>query len=162
MMSAITPYTEYPREQSCCFVGGTPLPEGSHSEITDRLTAAVTRLVRRGVRYFYTAGAPGFDLLAARAVLMMRAIAPEIRLILVQIGDEETAPQSVRDRTQYTYIKREADDLIRVSDDDARDRFLAGHSGVCVFLSKDRPPAAAVHARECGADLIGLDEAAQI
>ena len=71
------------RESTCCFTGHRELPDQELNYIKAELEKTITNLIDRGIRYFGTGGAWGFDALAAKTVLKLRQQYPHIRLILV-------------------------------------------------------------------------------
>ena len=70
-------------EGSCCFCGWRQPPAGGWGLPEGALEGEVLGLAAAGVTRFLCGGTPGFDTLAARAVLRARAVRPEVRLVLV-------------------------------------------------------------------------------
>ena len=70
-------------EGSCCFCGWRQPPAGGWGLPEGAREGEVLGLAAAGVTRFLCGGTPGFDTLAARAVLRARAVRPEVRLVLV-------------------------------------------------------------------------------
>ena len=70
-------------EGSCCFCGWRQPPAGGWGLPEGALEGEVLGLAAAGVTRFLCGGTPGFDTLAARAVLRARAVRPEARRVLV-------------------------------------------------------------------------------
>ena len=69
-----------------------------------------------GVRTFYCGGAIGFDMLAAREVLRFKATHPDVRLVMLLPCIEQEKRWSLRQRDDYEFILRFADEIVYVSD----------------------------------------------
>lgn len=69
-------------DRSCCFCGRRTIPAGELPLLEQRLGEEIARLAGRGVTRFLTGGAPGFDTLAARAVLRARGSPDPARKIM--------------------------------------------------------------------------------
>lgn len=65
-----------------CFSGHRNLPQDC-TELQANLERAIVELIERGVVFFGSGGAVGFDLLAATAVLKLKEDYPHIRLVMV-------------------------------------------------------------------------------
>lgn len=57
------------RERTCCFTGHRRIPAECYGEITRSLRSAIISMICRGVVYFETGDALGFDTMAAQAIL---------------------------------------------------------------------------------------------
>ncbi len=70
------------RLKVACFSGHRNLPQDC-TELQANLEKAIVELIERGVVFFGSGGAVGFDLLAATAVLKLKEDYPHIRLVMV-------------------------------------------------------------------------------
>ena len=70
------------RNRTACFTGHRTLREPENI-IVDKLTVILKGLIEQGYCYFGAGGARGFDSIAARVVLTLKADYPHIHLILV-------------------------------------------------------------------------------
>ena len=71
------------RDKTCCFTGHRTLPQNERSEVQARLYIVLQKLIEKGIQYFGSGGAMGFDLLAAEVGLELRKRHSHIRLIMV-------------------------------------------------------------------------------
>ena len=131
------------KKQTCCFTGHRVIPAGEVLELRRKLEDAVEDMIGRGVRYFGTGGARGFDTLAAFAVLRLKQRYPHIRLILVLPCPDQTRGWKRSEIEDYQEILAKADKVVMVSPGytadcmHRRNRRLVDHSAWCVcYLSK--------------------------
>ncbi|MBR2823007.1 MAG: DUF1273 family protein [Clostridia bacterium] len=103
------------REKCLCFTGHRLIPEKDLPALSRALNAALADAYREGIRVFVSGGAMGFDLLAARAVLQMRASFPGARLVVAQPCPSQADRWASGDRQRYRDILSRADQVIRVS-----------------------------------------------
>lgn len=68
------------KDKSCSFSGHRALPKEKRDEIYELTREQVEALAKEGYTDFYTGGASGYDSLAARAVLQMKWVYPNIKL----------------------------------------------------------------------------------
>ena len=126
------------RSKTCCLTGHRALPPDKAAQIAARLEAALQQLISQGYRYFGVGGARGFDTLAARCILRLRASHPAIRLILVLPCRDQTRGWLLRDKFAYCSIKRQADKLVYITQHyepgcmQKRNRHLVAHSSCCL------------------------------
>ena len=59
------------KEMTCCFTGHRILPRGKEKQIFEKTKEVVIELIAKGVKYFGTGGAIGYDTLAAPIVLLL-------------------------------------------------------------------------------------------
>lgn len=71
------------KDKTCCFSGHRNLGKYDYNYVYQRTKDIITLLAENGIVYFGTGGAIGFDTIAAKAVLAVREIYPQIKLILV-------------------------------------------------------------------------------
>ena len=131
------------KEQTVCFTGHRVIPEEQMDEIGKKLRQAIMDQIEKGYCYFGTGGALGFDTMAARIVLSLKKVYPQIRLILVLPCLSQSKNWSVYDRRVYEKIKQLADKVVYISlayTPDCmhrRNRHLVDHSSVCIcYLTK--------------------------
>lgn len=133
------------REKCCCFTGHRIIrPE--HKEILAKnLLSIIDNMAKIGVYDFITGGAWGFDMLAAKAVLILRKETPSIRLILALPCKNQTKGWKSAQVSEYEKILAAADEVIYVSENydsgclHRRNRFMVDNSAHCVFyLTSER------------------------
>lgn len=129
---------------TCCFTGHRDILDQNRREIAAKLEEAVIELIQRGCRYFGAGGARGFDALAARTVLNLRARHPEIKLILVLPCQDQTRGWDARDTAEYERMKACANKVVYTQEEYSagcmhrRNRHLVDNSSVCVcYLNRD-------------------------
>lgn len=71
------------KNQTCCFTGHRYIAPQDIEAVYKTTKEVISMLASKGVKYFGTGGALGFDTIAAQAVLSVKNIYPEIKLILV-------------------------------------------------------------------------------
>lgn len=96
-------------EKACCFVGSKSIPIEEERQITARINKVLDRLISKDFFQFYTNGASGFDLLAARAVLARRRSDPRVRLFLTLSCPMQSEGYSPRDQYFFEMVEEEAD-----------------------------------------------------
>lgn len=125
-------------ERSCCFCGWREVPPGRQLQVERLLEGAVAKLAREGVTRFLSGGAPGFETLAARAVLRVRERIPEVRLVLVLPCGDLTWGWGKEDAAAYREIAAGADLRVSLAPRyfpgciQRQGRYLVDHSGVCL------------------------------
>lgn len=104
------------RELTCCFTGHRPqslgFPPGSQEEtaLKNRLSGEILRLIEdRGVRHFISGMALGVDTFAARTVLKLREIYPDITLECAIPCRNQAKRWPAGDRKIYLSILQAAD-----------------------------------------------------
>ena len=131
------------RKQTACFTGHRNITERDLPRLAQRLDETIAELIRRGVIYFGSGGAYGFDHLAAFAVLKARKLNPAVKLIMVLpcLNQDERWKES--DRQALKHLLESADKIKYVSkqpyfDDcmEKRNLHLVENSGVCVAYMK--------------------------
>ena len=91
--------------QTCFFTGHRKIPSDQLESVTQRLRDAVIASIKDGYLYFGAGGALGFDTLAAKIVLELRTIYPEIKLILVLPCLDQAEKWNEEDKEEYERIK---------------------------------------------------------
>ena len=100
-------------------------------------------MINKGVIYFGTGGALGFDTMAAQAVLELRNIYPKIKLILVLPCKTQTRGWSKHNKEVYENIKMACDKCVYISDEytfdcmHKRNRHLVNYSNYCICYLTD-------------------------
>jgi len=92
----------------CIFTGHRELP-ASTGPLYDALLRHITALYDDGCTDFVSGGAMGFDLLAAEAVLALRPLYPDMRLVMILpcLGQERA--YSAADKERYRALLDQAD-----------------------------------------------------
>ena len=126
------------KNHTVCFTGHRKIPPGQADTLARQLRSTLMRLIEDGYIYFGAGGALGFDTLAAKAVLDLRAEHPQIKLILVLPCLSQTRGWSARDIEIYDDIKSKADKVVYTSQEytrgcmHKRNRHLVDNSSVCI------------------------------
>ena len=152
------------KEQVCCFTGHRimKMPKG---EVKRRLSEIIDLLVSKGVIYFGSGGALGFDTIAAEAVIEARRKNPKVKLILVLPCKNQDAKWRPDEQATYSYLKAQADKVVCLSEVytstcmHERNRHLVDNSSVCVsFLERTSGGTAYTfnYAREKGLKIFNL------
>ena len=138
---------------SCCFTGHRPpfLPDGGDETRPGmlRLKALLDRTVLEaaasGVRTFLAGGAPGFDTIAAEAVLALKADFPDVRLLLALPSHTQSDEYPDALKTRYERILSQASAAYYASEISnapaamrRRNRFLVDHSDCCIAYLTQR------------------------
>lgn len=126
------------RNETCCFTGHRNIPENEYGVILAGLEKAVVDLILKGVRFFGTGGALGFDTMAAQTVLKLKNQYPHIYLILVLPCRTQTKGWKEADRRIYEHILSKADKVVYIADEyergcmQRRNRHLVDNSAYCI------------------------------
>lgn len=132
------------KNKTCCFTGHRDLSPYTPKEVFNETRNVISRLFDKGVIYFGTGGALGFDTVAAQAVLSVQKEHPEVKLILVLPCENQTKYWKEKDIKIYNEIKEKADKVKILSSTyyngcmQKRNRHLVDCSGYCIcFKTKD-------------------------
>ena len=131
------------KNQTCCFTGHRKIPPEKYAHIAEQLRAEIRAMINKGVIYFGVGGALGFDTMAAQAVLELRNIYPQIKLILVLPCKTQTRGWSQNDKETYESIKRACDKHVYISNEytydcmHKRNRHLVNYSNYCICYLTD-------------------------
>lgn len=138
-------------ENTCFFTGHRFISEKQLKAVYTPLVRCILQMAEDGYRYFLNGGAMGFDLLAARTVVLLgQEFARDIRLVLALPCRDQTARwlygrkglESVR---QYHEVKSHADAVVYMTDFytdgcmKARNRFMADHASRCITFWNGSP-----------------------
>lgn len=148
---------------TCCFTGHRYIVKKDVMRLKANLELALCALVAEGYRYFGTGGAVGFDALAAKSVIKMKKTNSALKLILVLPCREQSKFWSQSEKSEYEFIKQNADKIIYTSEEyypgcmHRRNRHLVDNSSVCVAYLKKTDGGAAYtvnYAKEQGKRVI--------
>ncbi|MDO4362887.1 MAG: SLOG family protein [Clostridia bacterium] len=153
------------KDKTCCFTGHRDISPYEYDLVFKNVKDEITHLVDKGVIYFGTGGALGFDTIAAQAVLEVREVRPEIKLILVLPCENQTKYWKQQDIDVYNDIKANADKVKILSPYyyngcmQKRNRHLVDCSSTCIcFLTKNEGGTAYTvdYAKEKGVKVINI------
>ncbi len=126
------------KNKTCCFTGHRKIKKENQKLIEKLLEIEITRLIQKGVCYFGSGGALGFDTISALAVLKMKSKYPHIRLIMVLSCPEQDKFWTIKDKIIYKNILNKADKVTYTSDRYTtdcmfiRNRWLVDNSSFCI------------------------------
>lgn len=153
------------RKRTCCFTGHREIPEKDLAGVQARLEQTIIKLYERGVIYYGSGGALGFDTLAAETVLRLRESYPKLRLILVLPCKDQIRRWRAEDVAKYEDILQMADKVVYTGENytrgcmHTRNRHLVDESSVCVcYQTKDHGGTAYTvgYANDHGLDVINV------
>ena len=131
------------KSQTCSFTGHRDIAPYTTDMVFEQTKAIVTLLVSKGFKYFGTDGALGLDTIAAQAVLSVKEIYPEVKLILVLPFENQTQYWKQQDIDLYNDIKSSVDKVKALAAHyyngcmQKRNRHLVDCSSACIcFLTK--------------------------
>ena len=153
------------KEKTCCFTGHREIDTADLSTIEKKTEAAVREKIAAGYRYFGVGGALGFDTLAAKTVLSLKAEFPHIALILVLPCRDQTRFWKKEDIATYADILARADKCVYTSEAysrgcmQKRNRHLIDGSSACIaYLRREEGGTAYTvkYAKDAGISLVLL------
>lgn len=104
------------KDKTCCFSGHRIISNNDYDKVYKKTKQIVVDLIKnKGIRYFGTGGALGFDTLAAHVILDLKKEYPQIKLILVLPCVNQTMKWNQRDIEVYNDIKSKADKVVTLS-----------------------------------------------
>lgn len=130
------------RNKTCCFSGHRDIPAEDIQNVRQRLYIEIEKLVEKGVVFYGSGAARGFDLLAAEIVLELKQKYPYIRLILVLPCLNQTKYWNEKDCTKYNKIKDKSDKIKVLSNDYykgcmlERNRYLVDNSAYIICYKR--------------------------
>ena len=130
------------RKQTASFSGHRQISLDDIPELNRRLDRTLAALADHGVKYYGSGGARGFDLIAAGAVLRLRAVKPAVKLIMVLPCRDQSVKWHEEDKRSYIKTLEAADKVVYISENyydgvmEARNRRLIENSSVCVVYLK--------------------------
>ena len=101
----------------CAFTGHREIKKEHEKQLPDLLLRAIEFAYGKGCRTFAAGGALGFDTVAAREIIRFRISHPDVRLRLVLPCKNQDERWSARQKENYTYTLRMADEITYVSDE---------------------------------------------
>lgn len=132
------------KNQTCCFTGHRKIPPEQYEDITKRLKTEITALIHKDIIYFGVGGALGFDTMAAKTVLELRELYPQIKLILILPCKTQTHGWSETNKKTYENIKKACNKYVYISDEytcdcmNKRNRHMVNYSSYCIcYLTKN-------------------------
>jgi len=138
----------------CIFTGHRDIPSDP-APLRAALLRHITALYADGYTDFLSGGAVGFDLLAAEALLELRPILPDARLLMVLPCIHQERAYSPADKARYRAILDQAD-LIRYTAHDyykgcmlTRDRVMAEAAHFCLCYLTRSTGGTAYTVRQC-------------
>ncbi len=138
----------------CIFTGHRDLP-ADHEALRAALRRHITALYADGYTDFLSGGAMGFDLLAAEAVLELRPVLPEMRLLMILPCEGQDRAYPPGDKLRYRAALDQAD-LVRYTAHTyykgcmlARDRVLAEAADFCLCWLTRSTGGTAYTVRQC-------------
>lgn len=100
------------RHVTCCLTGHRNLVIEERARLPLQLRRAITRMAaREGVERFLCGGARGFDLLAAQAVLQMKCVHTQLRLVMYLPCPNQTRGWQAADVRRYHAVLQAADEV---------------------------------------------------
>ena len=138
----------------CIFTGHRDLP-ADHEALRAALRRHITALYADGYTDFLSGGAMGFDLLAAEAVLELRPVLPEMRLLMILPCEGQDRAYPPGDKLRYRAALDQAD-LVRYTAHTyykgcmlARNRVLAEAADFCLCWLTRSTGGTAYTVRQC-------------
>ena len=122
----------------CCFLGHRKLPRNKIEGIVKRLHIEMENLIQEGVTDFLSAGALGFDLLAAALIAAKKETGSDIRLIFMLPCRKQDELWNDDEKRLYHHLLQEADKTVYVSDEydpgcmEKGNRAMVDRADVCV------------------------------
>ena len=127
--------------KNCSFTGHRVIEKRVLPHLEELLCRAIEYVYGEGCRNFYSGGALGFDMLAAKTVLKMKYKFPGMKLFIVAPCRDQSEHWQYSQRNMYDYILASADEVIYTSDDYSascmkkRNSYLADVSDVMIAYS---------------------------
>ena len=103
------------RGLGCSFTGHRELDPSHRGRLQKALLDIIERVYNDGVRRFYNGGAYGFDLEAARAVLLFKMSHPDVSLHIFVPCPGQSARWSIENKRIYDYVLSQADTVDTLS-----------------------------------------------
>lgn len=155
------------RKRTACFTGHREIPLEKQKKVSELLDKTIEKLYQKGVIFYGTGGAYGFDMLAEKAVLRAKTRHSEIKLILVLPCKNQDKYWSERNKSEFQKILKQADKVVYTSENYSsgcmhkRNRHLVFFSGYCVaYLTKNSGGTAYTvdYAHQNGLEIINIAE----
>lgn len=130
------------KEKTCCFTGHRDIIENECTVRAD-LKTEVIKLIERGVIYFLSGGARGFDTIAAECILELKENYPHIKLVLIIPCANHNKGWNVVDKRRYNNVEEMSDKVEILSQHyyrgcmHTRNRYMVDNSSYCLcYLRK--------------------------
>ncbi len=126
------------KTQTACFTGHRNIQGDIYPTIKNEVTKLIMHLAEQGIFSFLNGGARGFDLLCAHCVLDIKKDYPQIKLRMILPCKNQTKGWAQKDLTLYSYILRQADEIIYISNEYHsrcmfdRNDYMIAHSSYCI------------------------------
>ena len=153
---------------TACFTGHRIIGKADLTRVQQGLDTTISSLIEKGILFYMSGAALGFDTLAAKSVLKAREHNPDVKLIMVLPCLNQDERWKEADKKVYRSLLTSADKVIYVSKQpyfdgcmEKRNSYLTEHSGVCVSYMKHGRSGTSQTvrmARECGLTVINLAE----
>ena len=101
---------------ACSFTGHRIIDSAAMPRLGELIDRALDYLYEHGCRDFYNGGAIGFDILAARRVILFRMSHSDVRLHMILPCRNQTERWSHSDVDAYEHVLRSADTVEYLSD----------------------------------------------
>lgn len=116
--------------QTCCLIGPRQINDGEVLRLQTRLDEEIGRAAEQGVLYFVSGAMPGFQTLAALAVLKQQRKNPAIHLVLVLPMEGVFRPANALDAIIFAFIKDRASHIVHSRN---CPRYQLVCSGFCIY-----------------------------
>jgi uncharacterized phage-like protein YoqJ len=123
---------------TCCFTGHRNLPWEKSDAIRYTVENLIYKLCENGCRKFISGGAIGFDTLAAEAVLKLKKVFPEVRLVMALPCRDQHIRWCKADRLRYEKLLSLADEVIYLTESyvtgcmHLRNKYMVDNSELCI------------------------------
>ena len=112
------------KSESVAFTGHRFIPYDQYPSVRETVKQTVLELYHRGYKYYYCGMAMGFDMLAAEAVIFLKAEYKDIKLIASVPYRNQSEKFTYVDKRRYQAILNRADEVVVLSEDYKKDCFL--------------------------------------
>ncbi len=133
------------KEKTAMFSGHRNIPGKCINKIETLAKEIIVSLINKGVIYYGNGGARGFDLLAAKCVLDLKLIYPQIKLIMVLPCIEQTTGWEINDIVDYRNVLNNSDKIVYVNEKYSkrcmldRNDHLVNNSAYCIaYLTNNK------------------------
>ena len=103
--------------KGCAFSGHRNVKAEHLSALPSLLLKAIEYAYNEGCRDFYSGGAIGFDIIAAREVLRFRLSHPDVHLVMLLPCVDQDAYWTERQKDNYRFVLSEANEVVYISDE---------------------------------------------
>lgn len=127
---------------TACFTGHRFIADKDRDIVFSLTEKAIEEFYAKGYRRFFCGAAIGFDMLAAEAVLHMKTIYDDLRLILAIPCSEQYAKWADRDVKKWKLLCEKADRVDVLSEFyydgcmEVRNRYMVDRSSLCICWLK--------------------------